>query len=315
MATNMKWSHLSDFLKEDSEIPTDIAFEIANETNTEIGTVKAHKLILAAHSVFFRKAFFGSGLNFKESSGTVIIKETTREAFSAMIDFIYEKNIYFGAKTVEELFDILNIAKRYQVDDLTLAITNHFKNFPWSPTNLNKLVMSVAYAEEFKQFPDETKALFTSAATFLNKKLTSMDDVLSFLCDKGSDNNDVAIKLLAEVKKLPCDNCEGRPCRQDKDWQIQHISHIKPGQVVKTTNNLRGTWPARYQDKACQVISVNRNPLSGLRGCNPDTVELQFLNPPCPPAEGDFPNPYTWKFVSRALVFKCNIDGQKVGKW
>ena len=65
MATNMKWSRISDFLKEDSEIPTDIAFEIVDESNTEIATVKAHKLILAAHSVFFRKAFFGSGLNFK----------------------------------------------------------------------------------------------------------------------------------------------------------------------------------------------------------------------------------------------------------
>ena len=183
MATNMKWSHLSDFLKEDSEIPTDIAFEIANETSTEIGTVKAHKLILAAHSVFFRKAFFGSGLNFKESSGTVIIKETTKEAFSAMIDFIYEKKIDFVQKTVEELFDILDIAKRYQVEDLSLAITNHFKNFPFSIdtgrffSKEHDLVSSVAYAGEFEQFPDETKALFDCAVVFLKKKLTTVDKV------------------------------------------------------------------------------------------------------------------------------------------
>ena len=92
--------------------------------NTEIVTVKAHKFVLAVHSVFFQKAFFGSGLNFKESSGTVIIKETTKEAFSAMIDFIYEKKIDFGQKTVEELFDILNIAKRYQVQSQTTSRTS-----------------------------------------------------------------------------------------------------------------------------------------------------------------------------------------------
>lgn len=41
MATNMKWSRMSAFLKEDSEIPTDIAFEIVDETNNEIGTSQA----------------------------------------------------------------------------------------------------------------------------------------------------------------------------------------------------------------------------------------------------------------------------------
>ena len=64
-----KSSGIKSLLDKDSEIPTDISFEIVDDT--EIVTLKAHKLILAAHSVFFRKAFFGSGLNFKESRGTV----------------------------------------------------------------------------------------------------------------------------------------------------------------------------------------------------------------------------------------------------
>ena len=64
----MKWSRISDFLKEDSEIPTDIAFEIVGDVGTELGTVRGHKLILAAHSVSFRKAFFGTGLTFQEGT-------------------------------------------------------------------------------------------------------------------------------------------------------------------------------------------------------------------------------------------------------
>ena len=92
--TNMKWSRISDFLKEDSEIPTDIAFEIVGDVGTELGTVRGHKLILAAHSVFFRKAFFGTGLTFQEgTTGKVFVKETTKEAFLTMIDSIYEKKI------------------------------------------------------------------------------------------------------------------------------------------------------------------------------------------------------------------------------
>ena len=265
-AANMKWSRLSDFLEEDSEIPTDIAFEIVDESNTEIGTVKAHKFVLAVHSDFFRKAFFGSGLNFKESSGTVIIKETTKEAFSAMIDFVYEQEIDFGRKSVEELFDILNVSKRYQVDDLTLAITNHFKNFPWRENDLKNVVQSVACAEEFEQFPDETKALFESGAIFLKKKLTSVKEMLRFLDDDNSVNMDVAVRLLAEVQKLPCDNCKRARCIDGE--MIRHISKLKPGQLVKTRPMHH--WWERYRGRACQVVSVDRE--SG-------AVELKFVNP------------------------------------
>ena len=262
---------------------------------------------MAAHSVFFRRAFFGSGLNFKESSGTVIIKETTKEAFSAMIDFVYEKKIDFARKTIEELFDILNIAKRYQVDDLTLAVTNHFNNFPFTLNDgtgvrvdgvrvNHNLVRSVAYAMEFEQFPDETKALFKSAAIFLKKKLTSVNEVLSFLCNKNSDHQDVAIRLLADVKELPCHNCRRTPCSHGMQRGIPHISYLQPGDVVETATS--GLWRERYQGKACQVISVKRHPA---------TVELQFLNPPSP-ADEDVPNPYTWTFESCALIFKCNCS-------
>ena len=147
--TNMKWSRISDFLKEDSEIPTDIAFEIVDDFDTESGTVRAHKFILAAHSVFFRKAFFGTGLTFKEgTTGTVIVKETTKEAILTMIDFIYEKKINLANRTVEELFDILNISKRYQLDDLTLAINNHFKNFPFTLRVLDIWSRPVRYGPE-----------------------------------------------------------------------------------------------------------------------------------------------------------------------
>ena len=297
----MKWSRLSDFLKDDSEIPTDIAFEIVDDIGIELGTVRAHKLILAAHSVFFRKAFFGTGLTFKEgTTGTVIVKETTKEAFVTMIDFIYEKNIRLGGKTVEELFGILNISKRYQLDDLTLAIKNHFENFPFTlgQDNYNEynILKAVANAEEFEQFPVERGALFTCAAKFLKKKMTSVNDVLSFFDDKASEHSDVAVKLMAKLKSLPCEHCEWTPCRHGKELRRgRYVDRVKPGQLVKTGPG----WREKYQGLTCVVISEKEQ----------GKKELQFLNPPMP-ADEDVPNPYIWdpwqEYSHSNVTFICN---------
>ena len=287
-----KSSGIKSLLDKDSEIPTDISFEIVD--GTEIVTLKAHKLILAAHSVFFRKAFFGSGLNFKESSGTVIIKETTKEAFEAMIDFIYEKNKNFGSnQTVEQLFDLLNISKRYQVDELSLAILNHFKNFPWTRNNLSDL----NNVEEFKQFPDETEALFKSAANFFKKNFTSVKD-MHVLCETSTLYNrppfkgDLVVRLLAETKKLRCDVCKWSSCKHGE--MIRGIEELKPGQLVKTKPMHH--WRERYRGKVCQVISVDKES---------EAVELHFLNPPSP-GDDDMTNPYKWQFQFCDLLFVCN---------
>ena len=294
-----KATGIKSLLDKDSEIPTDISFEIVDDT--EIVTLKAHKLILAAHSVFFRKAFFGSGLNFKESSGTVIIKETTKEAFEAMIDFIYEKNENLRYKTVEQLFDLLNISKRYQVDELSLAILNHFKNFPWSRDNLSDL----NNVEEFKQFPDETEALFKSAANFFKMNFTSVKEMLNVLCEKKYNEKskiqeptlkgDVVIRLLAEIEQLvryaACDVCNWSSCKHGE--MILGIGELEPGQLVKTKPMHH--WRERYRGKVCQVISVDKE--SG-------AVELQFLNPPSP-GDDDMTNPYKWQFRSCDLLFVC----------
>ena len=316
----MNWSRISDFLKEDSEIPTDIAFEIVDDFGTESGTVRAHKMILAAHSVFVRKAFFGTGLTFKEgTTGTVIVKETTKEAILTMIDFIYEKKFNLANMTVEELFDILNISKRYQLDDLTLAINNHFKNFPftlrvldiWSRLVPSDMVLKVvAYAEEFEQFPDEKKSLFNRAVIFLKEKLTTTDEMLSFLDSASSEHRDLAVRLLKEVKKLPCDQCKQNPCQHGQS--VQSVYYIKPGQLVKTSSSfLHENRPIDYEDLVCQVLRVNEN-----------QVELHFLNPLSPSDKAvtlvekgkrgqrgnvlrEVTNPFTWNLVSSHLSFIC----------
>ena len=64
------------------------------------------------------------------------------------------RKLTWPLRTVEELFDILNISKRYQLDDLTDAINNHFKVFPFTLREWSRrhnALKVVAYAEEFEQ--------------------------------------------------------------------------------------------------------------------------------------------------------------------
>ena len=90
--------------------------------------------------------------------------------------------------------------------------------------------------------------------------------MLRFLDDDNSVNMDVAVRLLAEVQKLPCDNCKRARCIDGE--MIRHISKLKPGQLVKTRPMHH--WWERYRGRACQVVSVDRE--SG-------AVELKFVNP------------------------------------
>ena len=60
--SNMDWSTLPSLLQADSPIPTDVKFKVMDEEGGVVGLVEAHRLLLAANSQFFQKAFFGSGV-------------------------------------------------------------------------------------------------------------------------------------------------------------------------------------------------------------------------------------------------------------
>ena len=85
-----KWSQ---FLAPNSELPTDIVFIVDEEKQEEeepnekkVKRVPAHKFLLAGASPVFRRQFFGAA---KETTAEVVIKDTTIEAFTTMINFLY----------------------------------------------------------------------------------------------------------------------------------------------------------------------------------------------------------------------------------
>ena len=161
------------------------------------------------------------------------------------------------------------------MDDLTFAINNHFKDFPFTLSQFewsrrHNPLKVVAFAEEFEQFPDEKKSLFDRAAIFLKEKLTTTDEMLSFLDGTSFEHRDLAVRLLKEVKKLSCDQCKWNPCQHGQS--VQNIYHIKPGQLVRTSSSfLHENRP--YEGLVCQVLRVDYQL---------EQVELSFLNPLSP---------------------------------
>merc|ERR1719430_1766034 len=147
---NFDWSILSTLLTSSSPIPANIKFKLVDKEDGLVTTFEAHKFILGLHSDHFNNAFYGSGVQFKEEeSGIVVIKDATKEAFEDFLGFNYEKKIEFEKKTLRELYDILDLAERYQVKELRDVVCDFIQKIPLS---VRIQFESVATAQEFSHF-------------------------------------------------------------------------------------------------------------------------------------------------------------------
>ena len=71
--------------------------------------VSAHRFLLAAVSPVFRREFFGP---LATSQDIIDIKETTIEAFSTMIKYIYHLGVMKDISCPQLLCQLLNLAER-----------------------------------------------------------------------------------------------------------------------------------------------------------------------------------------------------------
>ena len=206
-----------------SEIPYDIAFVIE-----ECGSVvKAHKFIMAMGSPMCMRQFYG---DFKESTEKkIVIKSTTKDAFVTIIDFFYGKEVDWAKKTIEELFEIANMAEKYQVDALKKEIEEAVRKYPLTKETV---VTVTSVAENFSQFENLSNIILKKSREFLLSALKVPDDFIGF-ADKyaGTELADVAFKLLAGVKKDNLICCELKTCRRGKP--MLKISDFVVGEKVK----------------------------------------------------------------------------------
>ena len=193
-----------------SEIPFDVTFVI-EECGSE---VKAHKFIMAMGSPMCMKQFYGA---LKETEDTIVIKSTTKDAFVTMVDFFYGKEVHLAKKNIEELFEVANIAEKYQIEALKEKLQEVAQKFPLNEENV---VTVASIADNFSQFGTLANTILIRCSEFLSSVLTVPDD-FSVFANKFVETEQavIALKLLAGMKKVNptvknC--CMLKTCRRGK---------------------------------------------------------------------------------------------------
>ena len=74
----------SQYLAKDSDLPPDVTFRVFGMDRE--GDISAHKFLLAGISNIFRNTFFSP---MKEEKDVLVVQDTTLEAFTLMINYIY----------------------------------------------------------------------------------------------------------------------------------------------------------------------------------------------------------------------------------
>ena len=90
-------------------------------------------MILATFSSVFRAMFFGP---MRESKDVIPVRETTVEAFKKLIDYIYQVDIDIGGIELIEVFDLVNLAERYNVPELKEELKDQMELVPVALENL-----------------------------------------------------------------------------------------------------------------------------------------------------------------------------------
>ena len=208
------------YRKTDSEIPPDVIFRVTEKDKTH--DVLAHRLLLAGSSPVFRKQFFGS---MKEEQEVIEIQDTTLEAFTVMINFIYRAptvSFTILQNCPQKLCEILNISERYQVSSLTGIVRERIQKFTITSRNM---MFTAATAKNYAVFDDVSKILTGNCQKFLTEQLKTAEDVYAFMLETRNNYPDADPELLFEPlranAKLPkkCMNCL-RPKADCLDGQV-----------------------------------------------------------------------------------------------
>jgi len=235
-------------------IPPDVTFNIVKTTKDNGGEsnedgieVKGHKMLLSLFSPVFKRQFYGA-----TSDGTknnVTVKETTKDAFEKMLHFVYSIDIDWSAMTVEELYDVVNLAEKYQIDLLMKEVKIQLENFPLTMENLMEVAVT---ADEYKQFPDVTSVVIQSCAKFLNSSLQSKEAILKFAAEQvGKDQGAVGIKLLALAHSHSllnlCKNCSGDPCHHGEE--VSSLDKVSEGCKLIHNKRCQQYWGTSTDDR------------------------------------------------------------------
>ena len=172
-----------------SEIPYDITF-VMEECGSK---VEAHKFIMAMSSPICLKQFYG---DLKEIKSEIVIKSATKDAFCTMVDYFYGKEVDWEKKTVEDCFEIANMAEKYQVNALKEKIEMAVREF--LHLSEENVVIVSAIAKKYSQFEDLANYILEKCREFLSSVLILPDEYCEYAKKYvGSELAEVAFELQA----------------------------------------------------------------------------------------------------------------------
>lgn len=182
-------------------IPTDVTFEIVE--NGQLHEVKAHRTVLGMISQTFKAKFSFKAMTMDVGDVMKIkLEDTSLVPFQIMISGIYNINSIqtsLEGKSLEEVFDVVNLIKRYQIEELTEAVKDHLANYPLTEDTV--LEVATQAKEYMKVFEDEANQLIRACAKFLKSRLKDIDDVTRYAAE-NRDHGDVFSTLLAKMNKV-----------------------------------------------------------------------------------------------------------------
>jgi len=198
-------------------IPTDIKFLFKKEVDgsTTMEEVRAHKYILALASNVFKTGFYGR----LEDNGSIDITDATKEAFEAMISFIYVKETKVNSHDFDLLCSLYYLADKYNIAALEKEILEAIKSKEISAENVIDVgVLAVQYAVHEKL----AEALYEACAKRLSRKFNGdLNKVAEYLSEINSDDSldltrcKSVLKIMARLCKIMasyCVNCKASPC-------------------------------------------------------------------------------------------------------
>ena len=186
------------FLPPDTD--PDVFFLVKTEAGEHVEgferSVGAHKIFLADISPVFKEMLFGP---MKETGEVIEVKETTHEAFTTMISYIYkppgEEFALDEIRCPQKLYEVLALADKYEIFSLktlasdtlgTLAITNE------------NMIFAATVAKKYKPlFTDVSKKLLLRCLKFLFDTTT-----FALFSETKKNFPDADLNILDELMKV-----------------------------------------------------------------------------------------------------------------
>merc|ERR1719186_1764956 len=116
----------------------------------------------------------------------IIIEDTTAPAFRIFMDTIYglkSMQQSLKEKSVDEIFSVLYLVKKYNIPELVQALKDVLTSYPLTTDTVLKVAFDArVYISSFRE---EAHQLLLNCARFLKNKLRRAEDVFQLIAENG----------------------------------------------------------------------------------------------------------------------------------